>query len=126
MPEPINVTIGGEVIQVPPIMKFDVLERAWPLVQAWNSALAAGDDFAREVAAIGIISAALVKARPELLPHEIKSRLSVALFDENGAPIIEAERYGILIATSDLLRASGLVSSGEARPPATPAAQTTG
>lgn len=125
MAEPVNVTIGGEVIAVPPIMKFDVLERAWPLVQAWNAALSVGDDFGREVAAVGIISAALLKTRPELTPHEIKSRLAVALFTEDGAPIIEAERFAILLATSALLRASGLVSAGEARPPATPAAETT-
>ena len=122
MADPIFLVIGGEQVTIPPIMNFATLERAWPCIRAWNTA---ADEFDREVAAIGMISAALITTRPDLTPMEIKNKLASALFDEAGIPLAASERVGLLVAANALLFASGLVRAGEVVPPEAPAADPT-
>jgi hypothetical protein len=111
---PTFVQIGGETIELPPIITFDVLERAWPSVRAFRAASQAGDPVAQIAAAIGICAAALVEKRPELSVPEIKKRLRVG-------SVAGDERDGLLVSMVQLLERSGLISpagqkSGEQEP----------
>ena len=112
MAEPINVTIGGEAVAVPPVLNFAALERVWPSLKAMTET----DDLTYRVsAAIGLISGALLETRPERTVPEIKKRLRINVVDGTD------ERAGMMEAVNYLLIASGLVRSGEAVPAEAPA-----
>lgn len=108
MPDPINVSIGGEVVSVPPILNFAGLERAWPAIKA---SAGATDPIARVSSDIAVISAAIIMTRPDLTVPVIKERLRIGLADDTD------ERSGVSEAVGKLLVASGLIRAGEATPP---------
>jgi len=111
-PQPLVVTIGGETITLPKILNFLTLERLWPSLQALAESK---DNVVRAAAALGIVSAVMIEARPELSVAELKKRLLI--FDANG----NDERTELFVAVDRLLIASGLVRRGEAEAPGSPA-----
>jgi hypothetical protein len=112
MSEPIFLMIGGEKVELPPIMNFATLKRAWPAINAFGGTR---DGVEQCACAIRVVSFALVKTRPDLTPEVIEERLRVRLDDE-----ATNERAILFRGYRDLLIASGLVKTedplGEAAP----------
>nr|WP_294564479.1 hypothetical protein [uncultured Rhodopila sp.] len=116
MAEPITVTIGGEVIALPPIMNFATLERVWPAIKA---AEATSDPIEQTAARVAIVSAALLATRPDLTVPAIKALLRVNLVDGTDETVSLAQ------SIQEMLLQSGLIRTGEVKPPETPAADAT-
>lgn len=120
MSDPITVKIGGEEITLPLIMNFATLERVSPALAA---NFEARSYYAQIAAGVAFMSALLLTTRPELTVPEIKNRLLVNIVDGTD------ERGGLMFAMNALCEASGLVkpdpapATGEAVPPASPAAE---
>jgi hypothetical protein len=110
MTEPVTITIGGEAVTVPPVMNFALLKRAWPAIRRLGETQ---DVIERLDAAVGIVAAALMRARPELTAEEIAERLK------------PEEMAGLFGVVPTILDASGLVPPGEARPVLAPAKNST-
>jgi hypothetical protein len=137
-----KVTIGGEEITLPAIMNFATLKRCWPAITAFDGA---ADDISRVSSALAFLAMVLAEARPDLTPHVLEQRLRVQRFDPDAVYRLEVvagadgqprsrffdgetdvtfgdpkigrdERPGVLAAVSQLLRASGLVATGQAQP----------
>jgi hypothetical protein len=115
MADRITVTIGGEEIDLPPIMTFDVLERAWPAIQAFANA---PDGVAQTSAGLAVVAASLLPTRPELTVAELKKRLRVDRASGRGERDILAEGVDALI------KASGLFPPPPPEQPGAPAAET--
>ena len=104
----IPVTIGGNVIELPPILTFDVLERGWPAVKALADAT---DKIQQVSAALALVSAVIITTDASLNVVELKKRLRV-----NAIAGVD-EREGLMVAVEQLMRQSGLVPrEGEATP----------
>lgn len=95
-----KVTIGGEYLELPEIMTFDVLERVWPAVKALAEA---PDDVARTSASLAVVAAILLPSRPDLNVPTLKKRLRV-----NPLHGVD-ERIAVFLGVNDLLIRSGLV-----------------
>jgi hypothetical protein len=108
MTDPVTVTIGGETIELPPVLHFDELERIWPAMKALD---ATADPIERTAARLAIISGALKGTKPELTVPELKKRLRVAGYDEIG---------GLVEPVNDLLVASGLMKRADPGPAGEP------
>ena len=105
----IPVTIGGQAIELPNILTFDVLERAWPAVKALADAKTTIEQTA---AGLAMVSAVIITTRPELNVVELKKRLRINELAGGD------ERPGLMDACNQLMRQSGLVpKAGEAAPP---------
>ena len=115
MADPVMVTIGGEQIELPPVLNFAQLERIWPAMKALD---ATQDLIERTAARIAIVSGALKETRPDLSVAEIKKRLRVEDFREIS---------GLILPVHELLIASGLMPKdqepGEALAPGTAPAE---
>ena len=107
----IPVTIGGQVIELPHILTFDVLERAWPSIQALADA---NTTLQQTAAGLAMVSAVIIATRPELNVVELKKRLRIN--DLAGGD----ERPGLMDACNRLMRESGLVQRVGENPPPVP------
>jgi hypothetical protein len=99
----VTIMIGGEAVVVPPVASFAALKRAWPAIQAFETAT---DPVELAAAAIRLVGAALARSRPELTPEELEERVGVG------------EIAGLVDSVPSLLRASGLIPVGEPQAPA--------
>lgn len=105
--EKVTITLGGETIEIPPILNFAGLKR---INEPLKAILKIDDPVEMTSAAIRIVSVALRENRADLTPEAIEKKLLISEYPE------------MLTAGLAVLRASGLIrskSAGEAQPAGT-------